>query len=180
MYLCIKNKCTDQQSGSSTADLSFSFCIYAKIMSSYYTAHIILDNCRIIILNVFLISQTIWILSNIFRGTCTCTLIRHSNSKQNTCSNILTNIKIRIYEPRYENRLFAYAKTKTQISFAVTAKLLSFRYMDSTIPLLPKSEISSLYPSSVAVRPGLCGTWSETPKTIFLTMRLICTCFIEF
>ena len=33
------------------------------------------------------------------------------------------------------NRLFAYAKTKTQISFAVT---------DSTIPLLPKSEISNL------------------------------------
>ena len=29
-------------------------------------------------------------------------------------------------EPRYEkNRLFAYAKTKTQISFAVTAKLIS-------------------------------------------------------
>ena len=30
------------------------------------------------------------------------------------------------YEPRYEkNRIFAYAKTKTQISFAVTAKLIS-------------------------------------------------------
>ena len=49
---------------------------------------------------------------------------------------------------------------------------LCFRYTDSTIPLLPKSEISSLYPSSVAVQPGLCGTWSETPKTGFLTTRL--------
>ena len=71
---------------------------------------------------------------------------------------------------------FAYAKTKTQISFAVTAKLISvfvFRYTDSTIPLLPKSEISSLWPFSVAVQPGLCGTWSETPKTGFLTTRLI-------
>ena len=30
------------------------------------------------------------------------------------------------YEPRREkNRLFAYAKTKTQISFAITAKLIS-------------------------------------------------------
>ena len=29
---------------------------------------------------------------------------------------------------------------------------LCFPYMDSTIPLLPKSEISSLYPSSVAVQ----------------------------
>ena len=43
---------------------------------------------------------------------------------------------------------FAYAKTKTQISFAVTAKLISAfvfaTYIDSTITLLSKSEISSL------------------------------------
>ena len=50
---------------------------------------------------------------------------------------------------------------------------LCFRYIDSAIPPLPKSEISSLQPSSVAVQPGLCGTWSETPKTGFLTTRLI-------
>ena len=31
---------------------------------------------------------------------------------------------------------------------------LCFRYTDSTIPLLPKSEISSLYPSFVAVQLG--------------------------
>ena len=41
---------------------------------------------------------------------------------------------------------------------------LCFRYTDSTIPLLPKSEISCLCTSSVAVQPGLCRTWSETPK----------------
>ena len=50
---------------------------------------------------------------------------------------------------------------------------LCFRYTDNTIPLLPKSEISSLLPSSVAEQPGLCGTWLETPKTGFLTTRLI-------
>ena len=44
---------------------------------------------------------------------------------------------------------------------------LCFRYTDSTIPLLPNSEISSLYPSSVAVQPGLCGTWSENPDDRF-------------
>ena len=49
---------------------------------------------------------------------------------------------------------------------------LCFRYTDSTIPLLSKSEISSLWPSTVAVQPGLCQTWSETPKTGFLTTRL--------
>ena len=50
---------------------------------------------------------------------------------------------------------------------------LCFRYKDSTIPLLPKSEISSLQPSYVVVQSGLCRTWSETPKTGFLIMRLI-------
>ena len=51
---------------------------------------------------------------------------------------------------------------------------LCFRYTNSTIPLQPITEISSLWPSSEAVQPGLCGTWSETPKTGFLRMRLIC------
>ena len=49
---------------------------------------------------------------------------------------------------------------------------LCFRYMDSTIPLLSKAEISNLKPSSVAVQPGLCRTLLETPKTGFLTTRL--------
>ena len=33
---------------------------------------------------------------------------------------------------------------------------LCFCYLDSMIPILSKSEISSLWPSSVAVQPGLC------------------------
>ena len=45
---------------------------------------------------------------------------------------------------------------------------LCFRYMDSTIPLLSESKISSLWPSSVGQQPGLCETWSETWKTNFL------------
>ena len=49
---------------------------------------------------------------------------------------------------------------------------LCFRYSDSTIPLLPKSEIPSPSPSSVVVQPGLCRSWSETPKTGFFTTRL--------
>ena len=50
---------------------------------------------------------------------------------------------------------------------------LCFRYTVSTISLLLKSEISSLKPS-VTVQACLCCTWSETPKTGFLAMRLIC------
>ena len=46
-------------------------------------------------------------------------------------------------------------------------KRLCFRYIDSTIPLLSKSEISSFKPSSVAVQPGLCRTWAETRTLVF-------------
>ena len=61
-----------------------------------------------------------------------------------------------------ENRLFAYAKTKTQISFAVTAKLISafvfaIRIVQSLYYLHPKFQASShllwLY-SLVCVGPG--------------------------
>ena len=44
---------------------------------------------------------------------------------------------------------------------------LCFRFIDSTIPLLSKSEISSLKPSSVAEQPGLCRTRSETRMLVF-------------
>ena len=49
---------------------------------------------------------------------------------------------------------------------------LCFRYIDSTILLPPIHKISSLWPHCVVVQPGLCRTWSETPKTGFLTTRL--------
>ena len=57
-------------------------------------------------------------------------------------------------------------------SYREADQRLCFRYIDSTIPLLSKYEISSLEPSCVVVESGLCGTWSETPKTGFLTTRL--------
>ena len=45
---------------------------------------------------------------------------------------------------------------------------LCFRYTDSTIPLLPKSEISSLLLSSVALQPVFCRARSET-RTLFFS-----------
>ena len=51
---------------------------------------------------------------------------------------------------------------------------LCFRFMDSTISLLLKSEISSFKPASVTVQPGLCRTWSETQIVGFLMHRLNC------
>ena len=44
---------------------------------------------------------------------------------------------------------------------------LCFRYMDSTIPLLSKSKVSSLQPSSVLVQLGLCWTGSKTTYWFF-------------
>ena len=44
---------------------------------------------------------------------------------------------------------------------------LCFRYIDSTILLLSKSEILSLKLSSVAVQPGLCQTRSKTTTLVF-------------
>ena len=44
---------------------------------------------------------------------------------------------------------------------------LCFHYIDSTTPLLSKSEISSFKSSSVAVQPGLCQTRSETRTLVF-------------
>ena len=74
-----------------------------------------------------------------------------------------------------ENQIFAFAKTKAQISFAKNCEAdqpLCFRYTDSTISLLPKSEVSSFLHSSVAAQDGLCRTWSETQRTGFLASRL--------
>ena len=50
---------------------------------------------------------------------------------------------------------------------------LCFRHIGSTIPVLLKTEVSSLYQSYVAVQTGLCLTGSETPKTGFFETRLM-------
>ena len=65
-------------------------------------------------------------------------------------------------EPRREKPAFCICKNK-DADHREADQPLCFRYIDNTIPLLPKSEISSLSPSSVTVQPGLCETWSETP-----------------
>ena len=68
----------------------------------------------------------------------------------------------KIWAATWENQIFAYAKTKTQISFAVTAKLISaFVFATSIVQSLcflnPKFQVSShlLWLSSpVCVGPG--------------------------
>ena len=47
-----------------------------------------------------------------------------------------------------------------------------FHCLDSLIPLVSKSEISSPYIATVAAQASLSLPWSQTPKTDFLVMRL--------
>ena len=53
------------------------------------------------------------------------------------------------------------------------------RCLDSIIPLLSISRISSLYLATVAEQAGLSLPWSQTPKTSFLVTRLICLQFLK-
>ena len=79
-------------------------------------------------------------------------------------------------QPRQEKTGFLHMRNKDADQLRGNREAdqrLFFRYTDSAIPLLSKSEISSLWRSCVAVQPGLCRTWSDTPKTGFLRMRLI-------
>ena len=74
---------------------------------------------------------------------------------------------------------FCLCKNKGQISFVVTAQLMSaFVFATGivqSLPLLnPKFQASSFF--SVAVRAGFCQTWSETPKTGFLASWLNSDC----
>ena len=64
---------------------------------------------------------------------------------------------------------------------------LCYRYTDSTLPLLFKSEISSFQPASVTAQPNLCQTCSETTLLVFprggsfvsLTNRTTVFCHVE-
>ena len=86
--------------------------------------------------------------------------------------NMFSHRQLSTLEPRCEKTGFLQMR-KQRCRYREADQRLCFRYSDSRISLLPKSEISSLQPSSVAVQPGLCGTWSDTPKTGFLRTRLI-------
>ena len=77
----------------------------------------------------------------------------------------------------WENQCFAYVKTKTQVSVAIPLEAdqcLCFCYLDSTIPLLPKSKIFK----HLAISSG-CTAWFVSDLIRihivgFLVLRLNC------
>ena len=72
----------------------------------------------------------------------------------------------------WENRIFAYVKTKAQISFAVTAKLISALVFTTRIVQFLYFQNFKLLAFSETAQAVLCRTWSETPNTGFLAPRL--------
>ena len=74
------------------------------------------------------------------------------------------------FEPRHEKTNILHMRKQRRISASRNREAdqrLCFRCIESTIPLLSKPEISSLYQSFVAVQPGLCWTRSETRMFVF-------------
>ena len=71
--------------------------------------------------------------------------------------------------------IMPYANNKGADQPAHPLRLIStfvVHFLDSIIPLVSTSEISSLNLASVAVQAGLGFTGSQTPKTGFLMTRL--------
>ena len=73
-----------------------------------------------------------------------------------------------IIEPRNEKTGICENKDADQLrSNCAAGQRLCFRYIDTTIPVLSKSEISSILPSFVAAQPGSCRNWSKNPEDRF-------------
>ena len=92
-------------------------------------------------------------------------------------------INIYIRATPWQNLLLPYANNKGADQPARPRSLIStfvVHFVDSIIPLVFISEISSLYLASLAAQACLYLTWLQTPKTGFLLTRLIhcqCQCY---
>ena len=79
-------------------------------------------------------------------------------------------------EQHHEKTCLCYMRTtKAQISLHIRAVWISaivVLCLCSIISLVSISEISSLYPASMAAQAGLCLTWSQFLRTGFLVARL--------
>ena len=88
-----------------------------------------------------------------------------------------------IWATSWQNLLFPYANNKGADQPAHLRSLISafvVHCLDSIIPQVSISEISSLYLASLAAQAGLCLTWLQTPKTGFLVTRLMLSCTFIF
>ena len=81
-----------------------------------------------------------------------------------------------VWATSWENLFLPHAKNKGTDQPAHLRSLINtfvVHCLDSIIPLVSISEISSLYLASVDAQAGLSLPWSKTLKTGFLVMRLV-------
>ena len=103
------------------------------------------------------------------------------NGKYGTNVDIVNTVHLNFFKKQYMSRVMrkpAFCifenKDADQLRGNCTAdQRLCFCYMDSTIPLFPKSEISSLLLSSVVVSPVCVGPGRKPRRPGPLTTRLI-------
>ena len=115
---------------------------------------------------IYGVSVLYQLLSNTYENKRLCSLC--------SCNSHIIVIK---YEPPHGKKpTICIGKNKGAEQLRINCgadQCLCFFYVDSTIPLLSTSKISSLLPFSETVQSGLCQTWSEPQIVGFLTHRLI-------
>ena len=90
------------------------------------------------------------------------------------------------YDPRYDNTCFLHKgkqRHRSERGNRVADQRLCSRYTGNKLPILPFSDISSLFVSSLAKQSDLCRTpLSETPKKSFIVAQLIVCmyCIVQF
>ena len=112
--------------------------------------------------------------SGVLNSSFTCTISVQAKSRSYVARSrvvITFPAASEISEPRCEKIFLHLCENRDADHLrSVTAQLISafvFRYIDSTIPLLSKSEISALKPSSVADRPVCVGTGRNPRRLVF-------------
>ena len=110
--------------------------------------------------------------------------IWQSHSTMNFISKItVLCISHTIWATSWENLFMPYANNKGEDQSEYPRSLISafvVRCLDSIIPIVSISEISSLYLASVAQQADLSLTWSQTTKTGFLVTWLVWQAYIIF
>ena len=114
----------------------------------------------------------LWIYLNTCIGSC---FLKRNSEKY--VNNWKTGFGFVIWATPWENLVMSYANNKGADQPAHPHGLISAFVvccLDSIIPLVSISEISSLYLASVAEQAGLSLPWSQTLKPGSLVTRLIC------
>ena len=100
----------------------------------------------------------------------------YNSSSQLKVSGVFRSCDILYMSQAMRKPVYAICEQQRRRSVCASAQSdqhLCCRCLNSIIPLVSISKISSIYLASVAEQAGLSLTWSKTPKTGFLMTKLI-------